>query len=608
MKRLRHGILAATLVVGLLGVVGSNANASIQTSALKIFTLNLTVKSGQNKTFLLVSKSGRTLDSARILGGAANATKAIQFKTDGDNKVSSIAGATIQIVASSGGDYYGPVVLGWNKNPGNKPFNRATTVYTKLKASTLRTLNLGTVTVTNVRANGKQGYAKPSTNSSLVDTSAAAGVRATAGKPKGVGSYGKSSISAQEIGPFARNIGKLVDPCGAPPLPPCSGGGETDPDQTLGGDKDDDGLPNAFDVNDDGDVRIDSADSETPTPQADIENADDGSACSAIEFRIFTNFKSTSTSFAGTINAYGGGDFEATPQRSQRQITRTMSMVFSNISSVCGSPVTKTEIKGVGVPYMPADYVELVGACNTGDYQFAIGSGKVCAGDPMNETVLTSGYDFEAENTLPSGQDTFQIRLTTADGEYELTSSPGFVFVTHPMLVAYGTSLAGRTDIDYSATTVGPEGTRLISEPTISVAEGESLFLMFYRPQRLAIDGETGGQYYDLGGFRYTPDVPNYRDNPSGPSLGKCDALTHVDGVDASGADPTDFGFANDRPINKSEAPLLVLQWDISECIAAKPDGWIWRAGTYDFDLQVEPAGPGGNSAQKIRIIFEAVG
>ncbi|NBO54895.1 MAG: hypothetical protein EBU84_09940, partial [Actinobacteria bacterium] len=119
MKRLGRGILVATLVVGLLGVVGSNANASIQTSALKIFTLNLTVKSGQNKTFLLVSKSGRTLDSVRILSGARNATKAIQFKTDGDNKVSSIAGATIQIVASSGGDYYGPVVLGWNKNPGN---------------------------------------------------------------------------------------------------------------------------------------------------------------------------------------------------------------------------------------------------------------------------------------------------------------------------------------------------------------------------------------------------------------------------------------------------------------------------------------------------------
>ena len=80
MKRLRHGILAVALVVGLLGVVGSAASAAIHTNALKIFTLNLTVKSGQNKTFLLVSKSGRTLDSVRILSGARNATKAIQFK------------------------------------------------------------------------------------------------------------------------------------------------------------------------------------------------------------------------------------------------------------------------------------------------------------------------------------------------------------------------------------------------------------------------------------------------------------------------------------------------------------------------------------------------
>lgn len=603
MKRTARVFAAISLSIGLLSVATHSAQAEVRASALKVYKLNLNVKNGKNKTLLLVSKSGRTLDSVKV----TRSPQQIQFMTDGKNKVSSIAGATIQIVATNGGDYYGPVVLGWNKNPGGKPITRATTVYTKLKASTRTTLALGTITVTNAAGTTKQGYGKPSANSVLVDTSAAAAVRATGGKPKGVGNYGKSSTSSQEIGAFARDFGPLVEDCGAPPAPPCEPGGEEPvPDDTLGGDKDDDGIPNAFDVNDDGDAKVDSADSTTPTPQADIENAITGADCSAIEFRIFTNFKSTSTTFAGTINAYGIGDFQASVERSQAAITRSMTMVFSKIDRVCNSTVTKTEIKGIGVPYVPSEYTELENACNTGDYQFAIGSGKVCPGDPSNEFDLNpGGYDFEAEGTLPSGQDTFQIRLTTDDGGvYEVTSSAGFVFVTHPMVVAYGTSLAGRTDVDYTATQTGPEGTRLATEPTIAVSQGETLYLLIYRPQRLAIDGEDG-LFYDLGGFRYTPDVPNYRVGSSGPSLGKCDVLTTTDGaVDVDGVD--DAGLANDQPTNTDDPPMLVLKWDLSQCLTAK--GMDWIPETWDFDIQVEPAGPGGNSAQKVKVIFNEAG
>jgi hypothetical protein len=606
MKRTARAFAAIALSVGLLGIAAQSAQAEVRASALKIFKLNLNVKNGKNKTLLLVSESGRTLDSVKV----TRSPQKVQFMTDGKNKVSSIAGATIQIVSSNGGDYYGPVVLGWKKNPGGKPISRATTVYTKLKASTRTSLALGTITVTNAAGTTKQGYGKPSANSVLVDTSAAAAVRATGGKPKGVGNYGKSSTSSQEIGAFALDFGPLVDPCGAPPAPPCEpGGGETVPDDTLGGDKDDDGIPNAFDVNDDGDAKVDSADSTTPTPQADIENAITGADCSAIEFRIFTNFKSTSTTFAGTINAYGIGDFQASVGRSQAAITRSMTMVFSKIESVCNSTVTKTEIKGIGVPYAPTMYTELENVCGTGDYQFSIGSGKVCAGNGMepgpDEFALTEGYDFEAEGTLPSGQDTFQIKLTTEDGGvYEVTSSAGFVFVTHPMVVAYGTSLAGRTNVDYTLTQTGPEGTRLATEPTIAVSQGETLYLLIYRPQRLAIDGEDG-PFYDLGGFRYTPDVPNYPVGGSGPSLGKCDVLTTTDGaVDVEGVD--DAGLANDQPTNPDDPPMLVLKWDLSQCLTAK--GMDWEPETWDFDIQVEPAGPGGNSAQKVKVIFNEAG
>ena len=89
------------------------------------------------------------------------------------------------------------------------------------------------------------------------------------------------------------------NPIGGTPTQPVAGGTPTQPaagtgatvanDDLLGGDKDDDGIPNAFDVNDDGDATVDSADSSTPAPQVGVED----SACAKVEFKIFTNINST---------------------------------------------------------------------------------------------------------------------------------------------------------------------------------------------------------------------------------------------------------------------------------------------------------------------------
>ena len=153
MKRTARVLAAIALSVGLMSVATHSAQAEVRASALKVYKLNLNVKNGKNKTLLLVSKSGRTLDTVKV----TRSPQQIQFMTDGKNKVSSIAGATIQIVATNGGDYYGPVVLGWKKNPGGKPISRATTVYTKLRASTALTLNLGSITVTNAAGTTQPG-------------------------------------------------------------------------------------------------------------------------------------------------------------------------------------------------------------------------------------------------------------------------------------------------------------------------------------------------------------------------------------------------------------------------------------------------------------------
>jgi len=437
---------------------------------------------------LILGRSGSLLASAPI----KSASQATTLKT---KRVSTLAGATLQLVNGSKtagkGSYFGPVLVGWK---GSK-LAKARGVYTKLKASSSRSLSLGTITV--VKVTKKQGYAAVARASKLADSRAAARALAVKGKPVGVGNYGKvtmakssgASAYAAQDPPTGPPTGPPSGPPTGPPTGPPNGGGQptggsgATGETLLGGDLDKDGLPNAFDVNDDGDSKTDSADSVTPAPKV---AGDESGSCSTVDFKIFTNFKATQPGFAGTINAYGTGPFEATKDSSIPQaITDTMSMVFSPISSVCDSAVTKTELKGVGVSYAPSDFVELSAACDTGDYQWTIGNGRICG-----TQAFTSGHSFTGAD-LPTGQDTFVMRVTTADGKsYEFTSSPGFVFVTHPMVVRYSAGTVAGT-INYAASTPGPDGAR-VNSPSISLAQADTLELELFRPQRLAIDGETG--------------------------------------------------------------------------------------------------------------------
>ncbi len=596
-------------------VLASPVSAAVHSFG-KTYTVTATVKGGKNLTILLVSGSGRLLASKKV----SSTNQKITLKSPA---TASIGGTSLQLVNSAGaskGSYFGPVTIGHKGSSSSK----ASRVYTRLKQTVSTSVKLGTLTIKKVGA-GKQGYATASATSSSADTSVGAQVSASKGRPTGVGTFGKTSgVAIKSYGVSATAVGDPCSPsntptCGAdgkemaapsgPPTGPPTGqpstpttvkpttGQPTTPatgqsgsqqgavinkDETLGGDADDDGIPNAFDVNDDGDAVLDSADTSTPAPKV---AADDGTTtCGAVDFKIFTNYKATQAGFAGTINAYGVGAFKADKTNIASTITKTMSMVFSPISQVCGSAVTRSFLKGVDVSYAPTDYVELGKPCGTGDYQWLIGAGKMCGTD-VSGFSFGSPYTFSATD-LPTGQDTFSMKVETADGKnYEFTSSPGFVFVTHPMFTAFSTNGTSYTNIDYATSTPGPDGAR-INEPTISVTQAQTLYLKVYRPQRLAMDGETG-DFYDLGGFKFTPDIPN-----GSPSVGKCDALTS-----------TDTTMTSDTPIDTANPPVMILQWAIgSRCYGVAPTNIAWAPAPSDFDIQVEPSGPGGNSAQKIRI------
>lgn len=593
-------------VVAVTAITASMAFASPVAAAVrsfgKTYTVTATVKGGKNLTVLLVSGSGRLLAAKKVTG----TSQSITLKSPA---TASIGGTTLQLVNSAGaskGAYFGPVTIGHK----GKSSTSASRVYTQLKQSISTSVKLGTLTIKKVGA-GKQGYAVASATSSSADTSVGAQVSASKGRPTGVGTFGKTSgVAIKSYGVSATAVGDKCSPpgtatCGpdgkeiGPPNPsqptagqPATGqpnagqqtqqGAVLNKDETLGGDADDDGIPNAFDVNDDGDAVLDSADTSTPAPKA---AADNGTAtCGAVDFKIFTNYKATQGGYAGTINAYGVGGFKADKTNIASTITKTMSMVFSPITEVCGSAVTHTYLKGVDVAYAPTEYQELQKPCNTGDYQWLIGAGKMCGFDASGFS-FGSAYTFGATD-LPTGQDTFSMKVETADGKsYEFTSSPGFVFVTHPMFIAYSTDGTTYKNIDYATTITGPEGVR-INEPTISVTQSQTLYLKVYRPQRLAMDGEAG-DFYDLGGFKFTPDIPN-----GNPFVGKCDALTS-----------TDTTMTSDTPIDTANPPVIILQWAIgAKCYGVPPKNIAWAPAASDFDIQVEPSGPGGNSAQKIRI------
>jgi len=590
-RRSASVVMAVCAAVSIIGITPVRAAVK---AAGKSFQVTATMKGAQNMTVLLVSAKGQTLASAKV-------TKSNQKITLKTASVSTTAGATMQMVASSAaakgkGAYYGPVVVGWS---GTKS-STASKVTSKLKKSTASTIAIGTVQVKKVTA--MQGYAVALAKAKLADTTTGSLAKASKGKPVGVGTYGKTQTVSS--GDFTVTVAAVGDPCTTPNTPTCGPDGRelapptgqpgqpTQPgqgtvssaasDDTLGGDKDDDGIPNAFDVNDDGDAIVDSADPSTPTPQVSVDNGT--SACGEVNFRIFTNYKATQPRFAGTINAYGVGGFKATPDNIASTITKSMSMVFSPITSVCGSNVTKTYLKGNGAPYAPADFVELRNTCNTGDYQWSIGQGKMCGGDAAKQYDFGSAYTFTGAD-LPNGQHTFTAKVETADGKsYEFTASPGFVFVTHPMFFAWSTDGANYTNIDYTQSQTGPDGVALVSEPSITVAQSQTLWLKAYRPQRLAIEGETAA-FYDLGGFSFVPDIPN-------AGVGQCDALKTVD-----------TAMASDQAVDETAKPSVTLQWAIgTKCFGVPPRNATWTPGGSDFDIQVLPSGPGGNSAQKIRI------
>ncbi|MFM8528478.1 MAG: hypothetical protein ACKOD2_02165, partial [Ilumatobacteraceae bacterium] len=512
----------------------------------KVFTVKATVKGASGQTLVLMAKSGRVLASSKIIG----ASKAVTLKTP---KIKALSGASLHL-EGAGGDYYGPVVLSWT---GAKSATATRVSTTMTSAST--TASLGVITVKAKTANQGAGVV-----AKKFATSAAPTTRAVNGVPAGVGNYGKNTVS----GVSARGVRALGVNYSAGNVAP-------------GADADFDGIANAFDVNDDGDAKLDFQDTDNKPQPSSV-----GDDCAAkSEFRLFTNFKATQPDFSGTINAYGSGSHEATAANISDALNGTLSFALQRISGqICGESIVKNEFKGINVPYAPSDWVTM--PTGGSDVQWTVGNGQM-----NNQSVAgLSSYTFVCTDLgCPiSGQDTFVQRVTTDTGKtFEIIANPGFVFMTHPMLAKIGD-----TAVDYSAT---PRGSQSLPA---SVTSGTDLVFEVYRPQRLAIEGETG-TVLDIGGLEYYPDIPNgsYATGGGGagggPSSGpgRCDSVKVVD---------SSF---TDTPIDKVSKPTFEITWSIDAikaCFTAKGQSWPSNSDLA-IDIQVvAPVQNSGNAAQKI--------
>lgn len=527
----------------------------------------------KGKTVMLIA------DTGKVLGSQAITKSPSTLKITSNSTTSNLSGATLQIVTTSGGDYYGPVVLGWSSK---------SKVYTQFgtKPTSKGKYNVGDLSVKKITS--LQGYAKAAKSLSVSKKQVKNSVvKAANYKPVGVGTYGKApgGTNAQAFLSNLRNFNgsSLV--------------GDFDVQNAIaddqkfdGGDADGDGLPNAFDVNDDGDGKLDQAEDQNqqiaPTPELLQKNCE-----AQASFNIFTNFKSTAQNFAGNLNYYGTGEFEATDERIANALTNTMSIVMQPIASVCGSNVVRSEFKGVGtLPYAPADYVDIssvpTGPGTTGDYQWTVGNGKI-----GNTTIAgLAPFTFTSPKQI-SGQDVLMQRVTTADGKvYEFAGTMGFVFVTHPVPLRYSTDGTNFTDITFSGNRA-TYGSTVNNGPNsetnfIPLTQSTTLSVKFAVPQRLAIDGETGS-YWDLGNMTYTPDIPNGFGGGQGP--GKCDLLSRTDSQADSAV--------------TSSARTFSMVFKLGDCFTERNKSWGTGAMQGGFDIQVVPSGGGGNSAQKLGVL-----
>ena len=516
-------------------------------------TVSGTLKSGKGYTIVVVQSNGK-------------AKKLKVTSTKGTFKVTGVtlSGASINLISSTG-KYWGPVVLAGS----------GTKVYETIKGS--GDLVLGTVT-------RKTGYAVAVAPETRYQTGAAYSVKAAKGKP-----VGASKLGRVKVGNGTSTLAGYNGP---------------------GKDADLDGIPGAFDIDDNGNLILDNVDRTgregkrlalvrafgpalrdicptpdqpqpagctPPTPPSSGGGTSSATTASApTEFKLFSNFKLTDrTSINANIAAITDLNL---------LIAAAVPTTVTLATQVIGGATATLDCLGnvycvshtVGSAIYPlvnfaaatftGTYLDLATG-STGDAQISPGAAPadIGAGDAFIEMVGSNSYP----GTL------------------------NFVFNTAPALASYNVG-SGVQTVTYDASGVAALGMSQAAPITLA-AGATSLTVTFWRPQREALSTETGS-WTDIGGLTYRADTPNA---PLGSTKRSCvgaySAATSNGAVVATTA--TSDGVLD--PALDAEANVAnTVSWtiDLATCF-----DWSLMASGTAFDLDIQAVSVyGDNAARKL--------
>lgn len=370
--------------------------------------------------------------------------------------------ATLQIIRPQG-RYFGPAVLA----------RSGTTAYTRLSG---RSGSIGTL----VR---RAGYASPQAPVRATLVQRAKGARATrAGKPVGAGRLGyggAATIKATRTLPVARQ---------APP--------QSEP---LGADPDTDGLPNAIDVDANGNGILDTVDPAAPP----------------IQNRLAWTSLSLRTAYPDSLNANAAGVADAqidalltanlVARFTLNPINVQPALVTSGVDVDCGQLVWCRPGTGTSVIFASPDPNQVPPAGTPWSAYDTDGSGLPNLNPPTapGTTGPGSGWEIAVKPSVGraamSPADSMNFQARTANGTVTYASTLGPYFITVPAIKTIGT-----TTLEYpgTAASVGASDTNPVVLPDGTVT------ISFWRPQRAAIPGAEPPGLIDMGGLNYVIHPP----------------------------------------------------------------------------------------------------
>ena len=340
-------------------------------------------------------------------------------------------------------------------------------------------------------------------------------------------------------------------------------------DGARAGDRDLDGVPDPLDIDDDGDLVLDSFESSSGARAA--QSGPTPLPTTALGSDLTLGLDQTANVNAGA----------STTDETDARLAE-----FGRLAIVI-APGDSTELD-CGGSVNPAPPPPLVGGLAYCSYG---GTGKLFS-PPMSafpeccdddeDGFGTMVRSFPGTMLLSHGATSTQIgtgnvlleRVTNGNSETQFAATLQFVFATVPALVSYSDTAGHSATVSYPVDANGP-GTQNNGFPASAGPDGNVvLTVTLWRPQRRRIDGDPGvGEWIDIGGLRYTVLAGGSGDCP--PSAFSTDDpnLTPAPATQFHGGGVEDL--AADQPASATNT--FTYKLNVTKCLASK--GRAWSSG-----------------------------